>query len=99
MFNRLTLAAALGINTGAGKCRCRKITCKEACQGDSSGGRKKLSDLGYIFRVEMIVFADILDMRCRSKNSRIWVYKCRGKLPLPEQSCVGWKSGAVFGTC
>lgn len=58
-----------------------------------------MSDLGYIFKVEMIEFADILDMGCRNKNnSRILVYKCSVELPLPEQILVGWKSGVVFWT-
>lgn len=58
------------------------------------------SNLGYIFKVEMIVFADILDMGCEGKNSpRILVYNCSMQLPLPEQILVGWKSGVSFWTC
>ena len=47
----------------------RETTNKQACQDDSSGGRKQFSDLEYIFKEEIIVFADILDMGCGRKNN------------------------------
>lgn len=82
-----------------GKSSSRKTTCKEPCQVDSSEGSKKLSNLGYIFKVEMVVFADILDMGSRKKNnSRVWVYKCSVELPLSEQILVGWQSRVAFWT-